>query len=171
MLLVHPGDSGPSGYNLLFGSRARDSRSNRCTDVKNFISHPWTCKVLILSTDIPHFIALCFTELHRYCIFCKLKVRTSTSKKTTACCMAKLALLQWSAAKPPVSLWYACSAHIRSIHPANENISSVTPQSSRCLPGLERANQSNPTLVSRRGVGRKVADMLCVHLDDLYWTA
>ena len=44
----------------------------------------------------PCFIALCFIEFHRCCVFYKLKARPSTSKKSMTHFIVILALLLWS---------------------------------------------------------------------------
>lgn len=107
------------------------------------------CALLYCTPQILHFF------------FFYMKARTSTSKKKIATSFTVIfVLLQWPGTEPAISLRHAHSDRIGSLHPANENIFSETPQSSqRCHSGLERANQSNHTLVSRTGVRRKVRAM------------
>lgn len=64
-------------------------------------------------TGIPHFIALPYCVLHRYCVFFfflnKFKSRPSTSKEIRTCFIIRLALLRWCQTKPTIPPRYACT--------------------------------------------------------------
>lgn len=58
------------------------------------------------------FIELGSIELHRCCVFYKLKARPSMSKKMTTHFTVRLALLLCSGTGPAISLRYACSGFL-----------------------------------------------------------
>lgn len=67
------------------------------------------CQLLVRTVGVgymggPHLIIL-----HRYCVFYKLKARTSTSRNSTTGLIVIITLLRWSGAEPAMSPRCACS--------------------------------------------------------------
>ena len=106
-----------------------------------------TGKLLPLSLHLSSYIGilrcivLCFTALHKCCVFYTWKASPSTSKKIITSFIVVLTLLPWSGTEPPLFLSYACASFIVAVWNWTCNNSEVY----RCFPtlsdSLPRASQ------------------------------